>query len=88
MLKAVLLGLTACGLLAASAARAEDETPVPRKRGQVTEEQRALMKEIRGKYDANKDGKLDETERKAISAEDKEKLAKAGLGPRKRRNQE
>ena len=47
----------------------------PAKR-QMTEEQRTLMKGLRAKYDTNKDGKLDAEERKAISAEDKEKMNK------------
>ncbi len=86
MLKAMIVTV----LLAASFAlpsQAQDEKPQRRGKGQLTEEQRTLMKEIRDKYDTNKDGKLDATERKAMSAEDKEKLAKAGLGPRKKKTE-
>ena len=43
------------------------------------------MKEITEKYDANKDGKLDKDEKAKISAEDKEKMAKAGLGGKKKK---
>lgn len=82
MLRALILavGLT---LTVAVVARAEDEKP---KRPQLTEEQKALRKEITEKYDKDKDGKLSPDERKAISAEDKERMQKAGLGgPRKKK---
>jgi hypothetical protein len=80
------VGLCSCLTLTATADDEEDKKPEgARRRGQLTEEQRAVQKEIRAKYDKNKDGKLDAEERKAITAEDKEKLAKAGLTPRKRR---
>jgi uncharacterized OsmC-like protein len=52
-----------------------------------TAEQKALRKEIRAKYDTNKDGKLDKEERAKISTEDKEKMEKAGLGPKKKKTQ-
>lgn len=45
-----------------------------------TEEQKKLLKEITDKYDTNKDGKLDKEERAKISADDKERMKKAGLG--------
>ena len=35
------------------------------------------------KYDANKDGKIDKEERAKITDEDKAKLKKAGLTPKK-----
>jgi hypothetical protein len=46
---------------------------------QLTDEQKTVMKDMLAKYDANKDGKLDKTERAKINAEDKEKMKKAGL---------
>lgn len=49
-------------------------------RPQMTEEQKALMKEITAKYDTDKDGKLSTEERAKISPEDKQKMAKAGIG--------
>ena len=64
--------------------QADDEKPAKKDKRQLTEEQRTLMKELRDKYDSNKDGKLDAAERKAMSAEDKEKLTKAGIAPRKK----
>ena len=48
----------------------------------LTNEQKAFLKEITAKYDANKDGKLDKEERQKISADDKERMKKAGLGPK------
>lgn len=53
---------------------------------QLTDEQKTLMKEITKKYDANSDGKLDKEERAKISAEDKEKLKKAGIGGREKKS--
>jgi len=46
----------------------------------LTDEQKTVMKDMVAKYDANKDGKLDKEERAKMSAEDKEKMQKAGLG--------
>ena len=60
----------------------------PTRRGQLTEEQKAVRKEIVGKYDKNKDGKLDAEERKSITAEDQEKLRRAGLVPRPRKKKD
>lgn len=51
-----------------------------KERPAMTEEQKALMKEITGKYDKDGDKKLSAEERKAISPEDKAKMAKAGIG--------
>lgn len=84
MLRAMILavGLT---LAVAVVARAEDDKPEKPKRPQLTEEQKALRKEITEKYDKDKDGKLSPDERKGISAEDKERMSKAGLGPRKKK---
>ena len=66
------------------AARADDEKkPEKPKRPALTEEQKNLRKEIIGKYDKNNDGRLNAEERKAMSAEDKEKWAKA-FPPRKK----
>jgi len=44
-----------------------------------TAEQKQLRKDMLEKYDTNKDGKLDKEEKSKISAEDKEKLEKAGM---------
>jgi hypothetical protein len=51
----------------------------------LTPEQQAVMTEMLAKYDTNHDGKLDKTERAAMTQEDKDKMAKAGLGPKKKK---
>jgi len=43
----------------------------------LTDEQKAVMKEMTEKYDANKDGKLDKDEKAKMSDEDKAKMEKA-----------
>jgi hypothetical protein len=54
-----------------------------KKKHEWNDEQKAVMKEMVAKYDANKDGKLDKEERAKISAEDQAKMEKAGLGHKK-----
>ncbi len=77
------LALVLVGSLATSVQAQEEKKK--KERPPLTEEQKALMKEITGKYDADKDGKLSPEERAKISQEDKEKMQKAGLsrGPGK-----
>jgi len=62
--------------------------PQRRNKGQLSEEQRNLMNELRAKYDTNKDGKLDDAERKAMTAEDKDRMAKAGFIARKKKEKD
>ena len=50
-----------------------------------TAEQKQVQAEMLAKYDTNKDGKLDKTERAAISKEDKDKMEKAGLNRAKKK---
>jgi hypothetical protein len=65
------------------------QSPAPRRnKGQLTEEQLNLMIELRAKYDTNKDGKLDDAERNAMTAEDKERMAKAGFIARKKKDKD
>ena len=45
----------------------------------LTAAQQKVMDEMLAKYDTNHDGKLDKTERSAMSAEDKQKMIDAGL---------
>ena len=73
MKKAVLiiLGLLVAGALTVSAAES--------KKKELTPEQQKLRKEMIAKYDANKDGKIDEQEAAKISAEDKAKMKEAGI---------
>ena len=54
----------------------------------LTDEQKAERKGLIEKYDKNKDGKLDKEERGAMSAEDKEKLAKLQGGGAKKKKEE
>jgi len=84
MLRALILAVGLTSVMAL-AARADDEQKP--KREKPTAEQKALRKEITEKYDKDKDGKLSPDERKGISAEDKEKMQKAGLGPRKKKKE-
>jgi hypothetical protein len=59
---------------------AQDAKPAKKAKHELTAEQKAVMDEMLAKYDTNKDGKLDKTEKAAMSKEDKDKLTKAGLG--------
>jgi hypothetical protein len=67
--------IAALGLLCASAivVQAQDAKP---KHPKLNAEQKAVMDGLLAKYDTNKDGKLDKTERASMSQEDKDKLAK------------
>ncbi len=79
-MKKLLVALPLIGALAFTAQAAEGK----KEHKKLTDEQKAVYKELLAKYDANKDGKLDKEERAKMSAEDKEKLEKAGLGHKKR----
>ena len=76
LMLATLTLLCACAI----AVQAQDAKP----KHKMTDEQKAVMKEMLAKYDTNKDGKLDKTEKAAMSQEDKDKMAAAGLGPKKK----
>ncbi len=80
--------LTACAIGLGSAFAADDDKkPAKGKKPRpvLNEEQRALMKEIKEKYDADKDGKITPQERAKISDEDKKRIREAGIGgPRKK----
>ena len=54
----------------------------------LTDEQKALKKELLEKYDTYKDGKLNKEERAKMSKEDKQKAEKAGLGHKKSKKDE
>lgn len=76
---------TIAGVICATAIcvhAADDSTT--KKHHKMTDEQKAVQKEMLEKYDTNKDGKLDKEEKSKISAEDKEKMKKAGLGGKKK----
>jgi len=74
--------VAALGLLCATAIVVQAQDAKPKK--ELTPEQQTVMKEMLAKYDTNKDGKLDKTERAAMTQEDKDKMAKAGLGKPKK----
>lgn len=80
------LFLTALCALCASAlvVSAQDAKPEKKAKHEMTAEQKAVMDQMIAKYDTNKDGKLDKTERAAMSKEDKAAMAKVGLGPKKK----
>ena len=71
---ALVVGLSCATALTARAADGE-------KKG--SEDRKALIE----KYDKNKDGKLDRDERKAMTAEDKEKWQKGSGGGKKKKDQ-
>ena len=79
-LVAIVAGLIFAASLTLNAADA------PAKKTQ-TPEQKALMEEMVKKYDKNGDGKLDKTEKAAMSQEDKDKMKAAGLGGGKKKTQ-
>ena len=86
MLRILILAVGLGGAWAFTARAADEEKkPETRRRAQLTEEQKALMKEIRAKYDKDKNGQLSAEERKAISAEDKARMEKAGINGAGRR---
>ena len=78
-LLALALSLTLLGTFAPALVRAADADNGGKKHARLTEEQRKLRKEMVEKYDTNKDGKLDKTERAKVSKEDQQKMEKAGL---------
>lgn len=69
------------GLLCATAivAHAQDATTTKPAKKKLTAEQQELNKQMLAKYDTDKNGKLDKSERAAITPEDKDKMVKAGL---------
>lgn len=79
-------------LLCASAimlqAQEADASAPKKEKKPLTAEQQAVMKDMLAKYDTNKDGKLDKTERAAITQEDKDKMAAAGLSHDKKKKAE
>jgi hypothetical protein len=79
----------ACAIGLGSAFAADDEKKPgkgkkPRPRPALNEDQRALMKEIRETYDADKDGKISQDEREKFSKEDRKRIKDAGIGPKKK----
>jgi hypothetical protein len=82
MLKALMIALGVCTLVLT--ANAADDAKSKKQPPPMTEEQKAVNNEMLKKYDKNKDGKLDGEERKAMTAEDRDKMGKAfGWGKKK-----
>jgi len=89
MLRELILAVGLASVSGLTAGAADNDTkpgdkPAVRRRPALTEEQKNLMKEIREKYDADKNGTLSPEERKAISEEDKARMEKAGISGRAR----
>ena len=83
MIRVLAVALALCAV--ATVSQAADNGKPQRKRAALTEEQKKEREDLIKKYDKNKDGKLDAAERKAFSAEDKQKFATAsGRGQRKK----
>lgn len=78
MKKLLLAALTLCFALSLTSAFAADG-----EKKELTDDQKAVRKEMLEKYDANKDGKLDKDERAKMTDEDKAKWEKAF--PRKKK---
>lgn len=85
MLRVLILAVCLSSALALAANAQDEKKPEAPKRPPLTEEQKALRKEITEKYDKDKDGKLSPDERKSISEEDRAKMQKAGLGGQRRK---
>ena len=69
-MKKLILALVALLCATAITVQAQDAGA---KKHKLTPEQQQLMTDMLAKYDTNKDGKLDKTEKAAMSAEDKAK---------------
>jgi hypothetical protein len=81
-MKKLLAAFAAIVCAATISVQAQDTNSAPPmpKMHKLTPEQQQVMDTMLAKYDTNKDGKLDKTERAAMSQEDKDAMTKAGLG--------
>lgn len=81
--------IAAVALCCATAIMVQAQDAAPKKgKHKMTPEQKQVMTDMLAKYDTNKDGKLDKTEKAAMSQEDKDKMAAAGLGGKKKKGGE
>jgi methionine-rich copper-binding protein CopC len=78
--------IAALGLLCATALVVQAQETKHKK--ELTPEQQTVMKEMLAKYDTNKDGKLEKSERAAMTKEDKQKMVDAGLIKSKKKSTE
>jgi len=74
-MKKLLVALTCLACVAAFTLNAAED----KEKHKLTDEQKAVQKEMLDKYDTNKNGKLDKEERAKITKEDRQKMQKAGL---------
>jgi hypothetical protein len=79
--------VAAVALFCATAIVVQAQDAPKKEKKKLTPEQKQVMDEMVTKYDTNKDGKLDKTERAAMSQEDKDKMTKAGLGGGKKKTE-
>ena len=75
-MKKLIIATVALFCATAIVVQAQDAAPKKAKK-ELTAEQQTLQKDMLAKYDTDKNGKLDKTERAAMSAEDKAAYAKA-----------
>ena len=81
MIRAIILAIGLCGVMALTTATANNA--LPKKRTPLTKEQKTAMKELRDKYDKDGNGKLSKEERAAMSADDKAKMKEFRGGRKK-----
>ena len=75
-MKKLIIATVALFCATALVVQAQDTAPKKAKK-ELTAEQQTLQKDMLAKYDTDKNGKLDKTEKAAMSAEDKAAWAKA-----------
>jgi len=77
--------LAAIALCFATAIVVQAQDAAPKKQHKLTAEQKQVQADMLAKYDTNKDGKLDKTEKAAMTPEDKATWAKAFPKPGKKK---
>jgi Ni/Co efflux regulator RcnB len=75
-MKKMIIAAVAVICAATITVQAQDASPKKEKKS-MTPEQKQIQTDMLTKYDANKDGKLDKTEKAAMTPQDKEAWAKA-----------
>ena len=83
MKKLIIAAVALCCATTAIVVQAQD-APAKKAKKELTAEQKTLTADMLAKYDTDKNGKLDKTEKAAMSQEDKDKMIKAGLGMKKK----
>jgi hypothetical protein len=84
-MKKLIAAVVALCCATAIVVQAQDTAPKKHKK-ELTAEQKQVQTDMLAKYDTNKDGKLDKTEKAAMSAEDKAAWAKAFPAQGKKKN--